>query len=121
MENLSDVNKMESIKSFQSTISKSEKALVQMTQKGSNSTLIEKRLKALKIGLAVLENTWNKRPHDYTMEDLTEARNILTSLFPSIENIYVKSKTGSPQRTLLKRRIKSLELAVQAIDDLSNE
>jgi len=38
-----------------------------------------------------------------------------------MENIYVKSKAGSPQRTLLERRIKALELAVQAIDDLSDE
>jgi hypothetical protein len=121
MENVSNVNKLESIKSFQSTISKSENALAQMTQKGSNTTLLKKRLKALYIGLAMLENVWNQRPHHYTQEDLAEARNVLTGLFPSIENIYAKSKTGNPQRTLLERRIKALELAVQAIDDLSNE
>ncbi|MFY0759505.1 hypothetical protein AB1K32_11550 [Metabacillus dongyingensis] len=121
MENVSNVDKLESIKSFQSTIGKSEKALAQMTQKGANTTLIKKRLKALYIGLAMLENVWNQRPHHYTQEDLAEARNVLTGLFPSIENIYAKSKAGSPQRTLLERRIKALELAVQAIDDLSNE
>lgn len=121
MDNVSNVNKLESIKSFQSTISKSENALAQMTQKGSNTTLLKKRLNALYIGLAMLENVWNQRPHHYTLEDLAEARNVLTGLFPSIENIYAKSKAGSPQRTLLERRIKALELAVQAIDDLSNE
>ena len=61
------------------------------------------------------------KPHHYTQEDLAEARTVLTGLLPSIENIYAKSKVGSPQRTLLERRIKALELAVQAIDDLSNE
>ncbi|MBM7601108.1 hypothetical protein JOC34_003529 [Virgibacillus halotolerans] len=121
MENVSHIDKLESIKSFQSTIGKSEKALAQMTQKGASTTLIKKRLKALYIGLAILENVWNHRPHHYTQEDLAEARHVLTGLFPSIENIYAKSKAGSPQRTLLERRIKSLELAVQAIDDLSNE
>lgn len=121
MENVSDVNKFESIKSFQSTISKSEKALAQMTKKGSNTTLLKKRLKALYIGLATLEDVWNQIPHDYTKEDLAEARNVITGLFPSIENIYAKLKVGSPQRTLLERRIKALELAIQAIDDLSNE
>lgn len=69
----------------------------------------------------MLENVWNQKPHHYTQEDLVEARNVLISLFPSIENIYGKSKVGSPQRSLLERRIKALELAVQAIDDLSNE
>jgi hypothetical protein len=121
MENISNVDKLESIKSFQSSISKSEKALAQMTQKGANTTLLNKRLKALYIGLAMLENVWNQKPHHYTQEDLAEARNVFTGLFPSMENIYVKSKAGSPQRTLLERRIKSLELAVQAIDDLSDE
>lgn len=121
MENVSNLDKSESIKSFQSTISKSENALAQMTQKGANTTLLKIRLKALYIGLAMLENVWNQRPHHYTQEDLAEARNVLTGLFPSIENINAKSKAGSPQRTLLERRIKALELAVQAIDDLSNE
>jgi hypothetical protein len=119
MENVSNVNQLESIKSFQSSISKSEKALAQMTQKGADTTLVKKRLKALSIGLAMLENVWHQRPHPYTQEDLAEARNVLTGLFPSLENIYAESKAGSPQRTLLERRMKALELAVQAIDDLS--
>jgi len=121
MESVSNVVKLESIKSFQSTISKLEKALNTMTEKGANTTLIKKRLKAIYIGLAMLENIWNQRPHHYTPEDLAEARNVITGLFPSIESSYVKSKVGSPQRTLLERRIKSLKLAVQAIDDFSDE
>lgn len=121
MENVSNVEKLESIKSFQSTIRKSENALAQMTQKGANTTLVKKRLKAFYIGLAMLENIWNQKPHDYTQEELAEAHNVLTGLLPSIQSIYEKSKEGSPQKTLLKRRIKSLELALQAIDDLSNE
>jgi hypothetical protein len=117
MESVSNIAKFESIKSFQSTISKLENALATMTQKGANTTLLNKRLKAIYIGLAMLENVWNQRPHHYTQEDLAEARTVLTGLFPSIESIYVKSKEGSPQRTLLERRIKALELAVQAIDN----
>ncbi len=122
MENVSNVDKLESIKSFQSTIGKLEKTLATMTQKGANTTLVKKRLKASYIGLALLENVWNQKPHHYIREDLAEARNVLTGLFPSIENSYAKLKAGrSSQRTLLDRRIKALELAVQAIDNLSNE
>ena len=121
MENVSIVDRSELIKSFQSTINKCEKALAQMTEKGANTTLLKRRLKALYIGLAMLENVWNQRPHHYTQDDVTEARDVLTGLLPSIENIYAKLKAGSPQRTLLQRRIKALELAVQAIDDFSNE
>ncbi len=116
---VSNTDKIESIKSMQSTIRKLENGLAQMTQKGANTTLIKKRLKSSYIGLAVLENVWNHKPHDYTQKDLVEARNVLAGLFPSIENIFAKLKAGSPQRTLLERRIKALELAVQAIDDLS--
>ncbi|EJS74710.1 hypothetical protein [Bacillus cereus] len=121
MENVSDVHKEESIKSLQSTIRKLESALSQMTQKGSNTTLVKKRLKAVCIGLAMLESVWNQRPHPYNRDDLAEARTVLTGLLPSIEKAYVKSKAGSPQRTLLERRITSLELAIQAIDATSNE
>ena len=120
MERVSNVDKLESIKSMQSTIGKLENGLNQMTQKGANTTLVKKRLKASYIGLAMLENVWNQKPHNYTKEDLAEAHNVLTGLFPSIENIYAKLKAGSPQWTLLKRRIKALELAVQAIDDFSS-
>lgn len=119
MEHVSNVDKQESIKSLQSTISKLENALSQMTQNGASTTLVKKRLRAIYIGLALLENVWNQSPHHYAQGDLAEARNVITGLFPSIENSYAKSKTGSPQRTLLERRIKALELAVQAIDELS--
>jgi len=119
MENVTNGEKLESIKSLQSTIRKLENALSQMTQKGANTTLVKKRLKAVCIGLAMLENIWNQSPHHYTQEDLAISRNVLAGLLPPIENIYMKSKVGSPQRTLLERRIKALKLAVQAIDEHS--
>ncbi|MGE7881765.1 hypothetical protein [Bacillus sp. NPDC094077] len=121
MENVSNVDKVESVKSLQSTIRKLENALSQMTQKGSNTTLVKKRLKAVCIGLEMLESVWNQETHHYTQEDLAEARNVLIGLLPSIEKIYDKSRAGSPQRTLLERRIKALELSIQAIDKLSNK
>lgn len=117
MEEVSNLEKSKSIKSMQSTIGKLENGLAQMTKKGANTTLIKKRLKASYIGLAMLENAWNQKAQDYSQEDVAEARNVLTGLFPSIENSFAKLKAGSPQRTLLERRIKALELAVQAIDD----
>ena len=100
MEYVSTLNKLESIKSLQSTISKLENALSQMTQKGSNTTLVKKRLKAIYVGLAILDNFWNEKPHHYTLKDLSEARNVLSVLLPSIETSYDQSKARSPQRTL---------------------
>lgn len=117
MENVSSVEKLESIRSLRSTINKSENALAKMSQEGANTTLIKKRLKAHRVGMAMLENVLNQKPHDYIREDMTEARSVLVGLFPLLQKNYTKSKVGSPQRTLLERRIKALELAVQAIDD----
>ncbi|SFB29265.1 hypothetical protein SAMN04488072_11392 [Lentibacillus halodurans] len=121
MEKVSNEVKLESIKSFQSTIGKLKNALSQMTQKGANTTLVKKRLKACKIGLDILEYVWNQKQHNYTQTELADARSILTGLYPSIERVYGKLKTGSsPQRTLLDRRIKALGLAIQAIDDITD-
>lgn len=117
MESISEDIKTESIQSFQSTIRKMEKGLAQMKEKGANTTLIEKRLHATRIGLAVLESTWNRQPYPYGKEALSKARDVLRSLIPSIEKAYANSKAGSPQRTLLERRLRSLELAIQAIDE----
>lgn len=117
MENTSLETKLESIQSFQSTIAKTEKALAQMRVKGANTALIEKRLKAFRIGLAILEHVWNQKPLRYTAEDLAEAREILNGVMPSVEKIYAKSKAGSPQKTLLQRRMTAMELAVKAIEN----
>lgn len=118
MENVPDADRLESIKSMQSTIRKLENALLQMTQNGASTTLVQKRLQAVTIGLAMLENVWDQRPHPYSPEELAEARFVMAGLFPSIDSSYAKSKAGSPQRTLLERRKKALERAVQAIDEL---
>lgn len=121
MEYVSTIEKLESIKSLQSTINKLESALSQMTEKGANTTLVKKRLKAINVGLALLDNVWNQKPHHYTLEDLVDAQKVLAGLLPTIQNSYEKSKAASPQSTLLERRIKALELAVKAIDNHSSD
>ena len=113
--------KTESIKSFRSAISKTEKALIQMKRNDSNTTLIEKRLMALRAGLAVLHHTWNQIPLRFTRDELAEARGVLTGLLPSMEKLYAVSKNPSPQRTLLARRIKAVGLAVQALGEMAGD
>ncbi|WP_107995774.1 hypothetical protein [Trichococcus paludicola] len=121
MDNLTETTKEESLKSFRSTIRKSENALSSMTEKGANTTVVAKRLKALSIGLAVLEHVWEEKSHTYSPEELAEARILLAGLLTSIEGVYAKSKLGSPQKTLLERRVKSFELALQAMDDSTDK
>lgn len=106
MENVSQEVQLESIKAFQSTIRKSENALANMIQKSSNTTLLQKRLKALHIGAALLENVWNQKAHSYTKEDIAEARLVLIGLFPSLESMYLKSKEGSLKRLYWREGLK---------------
>ncbi|MFE9275203.1 hypothetical protein ACQKLN_19900 [Paenibacillus glucanolyticus] len=120
MENVSISDQLESIRSLQSTVSKLENALSQMNQSGTNTTLVKKRLQAVSIGLSMLEHVWNQSPHHHAQEELAATRHVINGLLPSIQNSYAKSKAGSPQRTLLERRMRALELAVQAIDDYTS-
>jgi len=61
--------------------------LAQVTQKGSNSTLIKKRLDAHKIGLTVLESVWNRTPHPYTQEEIAGAHAVLSGLMPTVQKV----------------------------------
>ncbi|MEK3902818.1 MULTISPECIES: hypothetical protein [unclassified Paenibacillus] len=118
MEEISNEEQLQSIASMQSTIRKLESALTQMISSGSNTTLVQKRLNAMHIGLAVLDNVWNEKPLSYTPAELAEARHVLLGLTPSVESSYAKSKAGSPQRTLLERRLQALGQVIQAMDTL---
>jgi len=55
---VTDKEKIESISSLQSSIRKTEKSLGQMNDKGVSTTLVRKRLEALKTGLDILESAW---------------------------------------------------------------
>lgn len=117
MEKIPEKEQDESIRSFESSLHKMEKALAQMTRKGTNTALLTKRLKALQIGLAVLQYSWLQTPYGYTRQEITEARGTLSDLMPSLGASLVKAKEGSPQKTLLMRRIKAIQLALDAMDE----
>lgn len=116
MESVSNEVVLESLKALQSTIGKLENAVSQMAQSGASTTLAAKRLKAVSVSLAVLEHVWNQKPLQHTWKELEEARAVIAGLFPSLTSSCAKAKTGSPQKTLLKRRIKALALSIQAIE-----
>lgn len=117
MEQVAEQVRKEAILSLQSAIRKSEKAALGMAAKGSSVTLVNKRLKAMRIGLAVLEKVWLDVPHAYTSDEMEEARIVLAGLFPSLESAWQKLKENSSQRTLLERRITALQLAAAALEE----
>jgi len=105
------------ITSMQSTLSKLENACKKMNENGSNTTLAKKRRDAVKIALERLENAWHGTEFSYEKEEILEARNVLTGILPSVKKQYEKVKAGtSPQKTLLERRIASIEVAIEALE-----
>lgn len=107
----------DSKKAILSAIGKSERALIQMYQKGANTSLLSKRLKALSISLDVLKSIGKPLSALYSNNDLIETRSTLTKLLIPIERIYNECKILNPQRTLLERRIKAINLVIQMIDE----
>ncbi len=116
MDDRLNADRHRTVAALESAIAKSERALFGMTRKSARTTLVAKRLKALRVGLAMLESVWFERPCRYTGEDLEAARGVLAGLLPSVERIAAKAHEGSPQRTLVDRRRRAMELAVRAID-----
>lgn len=116
MEDVPQTTRSESLAALRSAIVKTEKALAGMASNGASTVLVARRLQALRVGLAVLEDAWRGWPSPYSSEDLAEARGVLSGLLPSVEAICARSKPGTPQRTLLERRIRALNLALQAIE-----
>lgn len=106
-----------SIKSLESTFNKLSNAYKNMTAKGSNTTLVEKRRNAIKIGLESLKGIWNKGDFSYEEDSILTSKEILQNLLPSIEKQIAKAKEGSAQKTLNERRLTALELAIQSLED----
>jgi len=108
----------QAIRSLQSSIRKLEKSLMSVEQKNASAKVVAMRLKALRIGLAALQAVWENQAYPYSGQETVDAKEILASLFPSLHAMAVKFKPGSSQATLLARRVRSLELALQALGEL---
>ncbi len=117
MEQISEKSKVEAIESFQSTIRKMEKALIQMRNKEANTTLVTRRLESMKIGLVALECAWYGKPQLFTEEENIKAVEVLRALMPSLERAYLKSGENSAQRTLLYRRTDSIAHSIRIIEE----
>ncbi|RXZ01481.1 hypothetical protein [Fictibacillus sp. S7] len=106
-----------SIKSLQSTLRKLENAYKSMTENNSNTTLVEKRRDAVKVGFDCLENAWHGTKFLYDEGTILSAKQILQDLLPSIQKQYEKAKEGSAQKTIIERRIRAIDLAIEALED----
>ncbi|PID25251.1 hypothetical protein [Sporosarcina sp. P7] len=105
------------IKSLESTHTKLSNAYKSMTEKGSNTTLVEKRRDAIKVGLESVKEVWTNIDFFYSKEEILQSKDILQSIIPSIEKQLAKAKDGSPQKTLNERRVTALKLAIESLAD----
>nr|WP_319776273.1 hypothetical protein [uncultured Sphaerochaeta sp.] len=103
--------------SFLSTIEKLEKTMLTLQGKGASTALAERRLRAYRLGFAVV---FADAP-SYSIDELREGNAVLSGLIPSLERSYARLAHGSPQRTLLERRISSMRVAIGTIDELLGE
>lgn len=106
----------QSIKSLESTCKKLATAYQRMTEKGVNTTLVKKRLNAVKMGLESLKNIWNGENFSYDEEAILISKKILEDIMPSIEKQIAKAKEGSSQKTLNDRRLTALKLAIESLE-----
>lgn len=88
-----------------------------VTEKGSNTTLVKKRLNAVKIGLESIKGTWNGEDFSYNEEIILTSKEALQGILPSIEKQIVKAKEGSSQKTLNERRLTALKLAIESLEN----
>lgn len=109
-----------SLKSLESTYSKLSNAYQSMTDKGLNTSLVEKRRDAIKLSLDSLKNTWDGVEFTYTKKEILKSMEVLQGLMPSIEKQIAKAKDGSPQKTLNERRLVALKLADESLEDRIN-
>lgn len=106
-----------SIRSLESTFNKLSNAYKSMTEKSSNTALVEKRGNAVRIGLESLKATWDGEDFCYEEDIILTSREVLQGLLPSIEKQIEKAKEGSSQKTLNERRLAALKLAIESLDD----
>ena len=69
MEPVADTERRHSIASLDSSIRKLEKALTSVQQNVASTTVVSKRLQALKIGLAALQMRWENQGYPYSAEE----------------------------------------------------
>ena len=117
MEKVTPEEKQQSIEAFQSIIRKSENALASMSSGSPQTKLLEKRLRAARIGVETLHARWEGKHLEISNEELVEAKQLLEGLLLMLPGFLEKTKPGSGQRTYIERRIKAFQMAVSYLNE----
>lgn len=117
MDHVDESVQRQSIASLASSIRKLEKALASVQEKNSSATVVARRMLALQIGYAALQAVWSAQAFPFTSAEAVGAKVVLAGLVPSLEAMAPKFAPGSSQATVLARRVRSVQLAFQALDE----
>lgn len=103
------------VKALESTLHKLNRSLVNNREQGSSTTLLRKRLLAVHVGLASLENDWFTQ--DFMCDEATIEASLdtLRRIASAVERQTTSAHRRSSQETLLDRRGAALALAIQSL------
>lgn len=120
MEQFTPEEQQQSIEAFRSIIRKSENALARMKSGTPQTNLLEKRLKAARIGEDVLHARWKGKELTVSKDELLAAKVVLEGLLLMLPSFLEKTKPGSGQRTYIERRIKAFQIVISYLDEEVN-
>jgi hypothetical protein len=103
-------------KSLESTLHKLSKASKSVGEKNGNTSLVNKRRDAIRIGLESLESEWGNKDFDYPTDLLISAKDELQRMLCSVDSHLMRVKEGSAQKTLNERRHLALTQAITSLD-----
>lgn len=104
------------VESLESTLHKLNRSLESIRKQGASTTLVQKRVLAVHVGLASLENDWFKRDFMFDEATIEASRDALRIIASAVERQTTSAHRHSSQKTLMDRRRKALELAIQSLN-----
>lgn len=103
------------VQSLESTLHKLNRSLESIREQGSSTTLVRKRVLAVQVGLASLENDWFKQDFMFDEATIGASLDTLKRIASAVEEQRASAHRRRSQKTLIDRRKAALELAIQSL------
>lgn len=81
-------------------------------------SVAQTRLQAHEVGITALKALWDNQTYAFSKQEAQSAKQVLQGLLPSILTMLKKLDGAKSQRTLLERRLRSLQYAIKALDEI---
>jgi hypothetical protein len=107
----------EAARAIASALRKSEKAILKLKEHSPQFRLTAESISAYQIALALIERERGSQDAlSFSEEECTRAHTAFSSMIARVEKFLPKFAAGTPQHTLVVRRIRAFELAVRLIE-----